>query len=80
LSTINILIRKDHYKIWLRKTVVVPNTSASVQTTLPVEAHLAEGGQCLLEEQTLNKAKSLIYLAGTRRLVSKTKGQNLEPR
>jgi hypothetical protein len=44
------------------------------------EAHLAEG-QFLLEEQTLNKAKSLMYRAGTRRrTISKTEGQNLKPR
>jgi hypothetical protein len=36
----------------------------SMQTTLAAEAHLAEG-QVLLEEETLNKAKSLINRAGT---------------
>jgi hypothetical protein len=42
--------------------------------------HLAEG-QFLLEEQTLNNAKSLIYRAGTRRpTISKTEGQNLKPK
>jgi hypothetical protein len=50
------------------------------QTTLAAEAHLAER-QFLLEEQTLNIDKSLIYREGTRRLtVSKTEGQNLLPR
>jgi hypothetical protein len=34
--------------------------SKSLQTTLAAEAHLAEG-QFLLEEQTLNIEKSLIY-------------------
>jgi hypothetical protein len=59
---------------------LAPNTSISLQTTLAAEAHLAEG-QYLLEEQTLNKVKSLIYRAGTRRpTISKTEGQNLEPR
>jgi hypothetical protein len=54
--------------------------SISLQTTLAAEAHLAEG-QYLLEEQTLNKVKSLMYRAGTRRpTISKTEGQNLEPR
>jgi hypothetical protein len=35
-----------------------PNTSTSLQTTLPSDRHLAEG-QVLLEELTLNNAKSL---------------------
>jgi hypothetical protein len=53
--------------------------SVSLQTTLAAEAHLAEG-QYLLEEQKLNKVKSLMYRAGTHRpTISKT-GQNLEPR
>jgi hypothetical protein len=43
-----------------------PNTSASLQTTLAADAHLAEG-QFLLEEQTLNNTISMIYRAGTRR-------------
>jgi hypothetical protein len=52
----------------------------SLQTTLAAEAHLAEG-QFLLEEQTLNTEKSLIYRTGTRRpTVSKTEGKNLDPR
>jgi hypothetical protein len=38
--------------------------STSLQTTLAAEAHLAEG-QFLLEEQTLNIEKSLIYRTGT---------------
>jgi hypothetical protein len=37
-----------------------------LQTTLAAEAHLAEG-QFLLEEQTLNKGKSLVGRTGTRR-------------
>jgi hypothetical protein len=37
-----------------------------LQTTLAAEAHLAEG-RFLLQEQTLNKAKSLMYREGTRR-------------
>jgi hypothetical protein len=41
LSIINISIRrKIHYKALLRKTVLVPNTSVSLQTTLAAEAHL----------------------------------------
>jgi hypothetical protein len=58
----------------------VPNMSTSLQTTLAAEAHLAEG-QFLLEEQTLNIEKPLIYRTGTRRpTVSKTEGQHLDPR
>jgi hypothetical protein len=38
---------------------------ASLQTTLAIEAHPAEG-QFLHEEQTLNIENSLIYRAGTR--------------
>jgi hypothetical protein len=50
-----------------------------LQTTLAANAHLAEG-QFLLEKQTLNNAKSLIYRAGTPRgIVSKAEGENLEP-
>jgi hypothetical protein len=81
LHTISILIKcKDYYKVWLKRTFLAPNTSTSLQTTLEAEVHLAEG-QLLLEEQTLNKAKSLIHQAGTRRPgISKTEGQNLEPR
>jgi hypothetical protein len=46
-----------------------------LQTTLAADAYLAEG-QFLLEEQTLNNAKSLIYQAGSRRPThSKTEGQ-----
>jgi hypothetical protein len=55
-----------YYKKRLRRTFLAPNTSTSLQTTLAADAHLAEG-QFLHEEQTLNKAKSLIYRAGTRR-------------
>jgi hypothetical protein len=52
----------------------------SIQTTLSAEVQLAEG-QFLIEEQTLNKEKALIYGAGTQRpTVSKTEGQNSEPR
>jgi hypothetical protein len=52
--------------------------STSLQTTLAIEVHLAEGS-FLLEEKTMNEAKSLIYRAGTRRpTVSKKERQNLE--
>jgi hypothetical protein len=54
--------------------------STSLQTTVAVEAHLAEG-QFLLEKQTLNEAKSLIYREGIQRpTVSKAEGPNFEPR
>jgi hypothetical protein len=62
------------------RTFPAPNTSTSLQTTLAADAHLAEG-QFLLEEQTLNIAKSLIYRARNRRpTISKTEGQNLKPK
>jgi hypothetical protein len=52
----------------------------SIQTTPAAEAHL-RGQQILLEEQTLDIEKSLIYRVGTRRpTVSKIEGQNLEAR
>jgi hypothetical protein len=41
---------------------LVPNTPKSLQTTLSDEVHL-EKGQFLLQEQALNKAKSLICRA-----------------
>jgi hypothetical protein len=44
------------------QTFPATNTSTSLQTTLAADAHLAEG-QFLLEEQTLNNEKSLIYRA-----------------
>jgi hypothetical protein len=50
-----------YYKRRLRRTFLAPNTSTSLQTTLAADAHLAEG-QVLHEEQTLNNAKSLIYV------------------
>jgi hypothetical protein len=59
---------------------MVPNTSTFLQTALAAAAHLAEG-QFLVEEQTLNNSKSLIYRAGTwRPTISKTEGQNFEPK
>jgi hypothetical protein len=63
-----------------RRTFLALNTSTFLQTTSAAEAHLAEG-QFLLEEQTFNKAKSLIYREGTRRPAnSKTEGRNSEPK
>jgi hypothetical protein len=68
-----------YYNKQLIRTFPAPNTSTSLQTTLATDAHLAEG-QFLLEEQTLDNAKSPIYRAGTRRpTISKTEGQNLIP-
>jgi hypothetical protein len=47
-----------------------------LQTTLAAEAHLAEG-QFLVEEQTLNKGKSLVRRTGTRRpTISKADNNN----
>jgi hypothetical protein len=68
-NTTNIsIIMKCHYKIWLNETLLVLNTSTSLQTTSAAEAHLAER-QFSLKEQTLNNAKSLMIL----RRKSKTK-------
>jgi hypothetical protein len=47
----------------IKKTVLVPSTSASLQATLGAEAYTAEG-QFLLEEHTLNKEKTVVYQAG----------------
>jgi hypothetical protein len=69
-----------YIKMVLRRTFPAPNTSQSLQTTLAADAHLAEE-QFLHEKQTLNKAKSLIYRAGTRRpTISKMEGQNFKPK
>jgi hypothetical protein len=68
-----------YYRTLLKRMFLAPNTSTSLQTTLAADAHLAER-QLLHEEQTLNKAKSLIYRAGTQiPTISKTEGQNLKP-
>jgi heme/copper-type cytochrome/quinol oxidase subunit 2 len=45
----------------LGRTFLAPNTSTSLHTTLAAAAHPAEG-QFLHEEQTLNKAKSLMMM------------------
>jgi hypothetical protein len=51
-----------------------------LHTKLAAEAHLAER-QFLIAGQTQNRGKSLRYRVGTRRpTVSRTDGQNLEPR
>jgi hypothetical protein len=63
---INYTNKTNNYTIFKKcsvRTFLVPNTSTSLQTTLAAAAHLAEG-QSLVEEQTLNNAKSLIYRAG----------------
>jgi hypothetical protein len=58
---------------------MVLNASASLQTTLSGEVHLAER-QSLLQERTLNLEKSLIYRAEAERpRVSKRTLQNLDP-
>jgi hypothetical protein len=72
-----IIIIIAYYNKCRRRMFLDPNMSTSLQTTLAADAHLAEG-QVLLEEQTLNNAKSLTYRAGTRRPAnSKTEGQGL---
>jgi hypothetical protein len=58
----------------IKENISAPNTSTFLQTTLAADALIAEG-QFLLEEQTLDKANSLIYRAGARRATdSKTEG------
>jgi hypothetical protein len=52
--------------------------STSLQTTVAAEAYLAEG-QFLLEEHTLNKAKYLMYPAGTRRPTFSKGVQHFKP-
>jgi hypothetical protein len=47
-----LLIKKYHYKIRLRKTVLLPNTLTYLQITLAAEAHLA--GQFLPDKRLLN--------------------------
>jgi hypothetical protein len=59
---------------------LVPNASASLQTTLAAEAHPAKG-HFSLEEQTLDISieKSLKYRTGNCKItVSKRERQNLE--
>jgi hypothetical protein len=45
------------------KTVLIQGTSMSLQTTVAAEVYLS--ARILLKKQTLNKAKSLMYRAGT---------------
>jgi hypothetical protein len=73
-------MKKEATSIRLRKSLLAPNTSTSLRTTLAADALLAEG-QFLLEEiQTLDKTKSLLYRAGTaKQTVFKTYEQNLGP-
>jgi hypothetical protein len=69
-----IIINTDY--IILRETVLVTNTSPSLQTAFAAETKQ----QSLLEQQTLHIKYSLTYQAGTRReTVSIREGQNLEP-
>jgi hypothetical protein len=75
---INVLILcKGYYKILLKRTFWVSNTSTSLQTTLAADAHLAEG-QFLYEKQTLHKANSLMYRVGTQKPTIFKIEQNLE--
>jgi hypothetical protein len=48
----------------IEENILALNTSTFLQTTLAADAPLA-AVQFLLEEQTLNKAKSLMYREGT---------------
>jgi hypothetical protein len=60
--------------------MLVPFMPTSLQTTLAAEAYLT-GRELLLEQQTLNTKKSLIYLGESQKLtVSRQEGQKLEPR
>jgi hypothetical protein len=62
MSKIDILIRRKNLLNMIPKNSLVPNTSKHLQTILSAEVHL-EKGQFLLQEQALNKAKSLICRA-----------------
>jgi hypothetical protein len=66
-------------KIETLQNSIKKNSFGSKYINVPAaEVHLAEG-RFFLEEQILNKSKSLMYRAGTRRpTVSKREGQNLE--
>jgi hypothetical protein len=59
----------------IKKIVLAPNMSTSLQKALAAEVHL-EKGKFLLEVQTLNKAKSLMCRAGTQRRTVSKRGQN----
>jgi hypothetical protein len=60
--------------------MIEENVPGSEYVNVPATT-LAADGQFLQEQQILNKAKSLIYRAGTRRpAIAQTEGQNLEPR
>lgn len=48
------MLKKFHYRIRLRDTLVVSNETESLQTTLSAETRLAQG------KQRVNLAKSLI--------------------
>jgi hypothetical protein len=64
----------------LRETVLVQNTSISLQANLAAEAPQADG-QILIEGRTSNMEKCCIYREGTRRpAVSKTEWPNLRQR
>jgi hypothetical protein len=59
VQIIIVTIKPYYKKKRLGKTFLAPNTSTSLQTTLAVDAHTAEG-QFLHEEQTLINVKSLV--------------------
>jgi hypothetical protein len=58
---------------------MVPNTTASLRTTLAAEVYLAEG-QILVEEKILNVENPPIHRAGTHMPTVFKIGQNLKPR
>jgi hypothetical protein len=63
--------------VWGRESA--PSMSTSLTTTLEFEASITNW-EFLLEEQTLNKARSLLHREGTWRLIVPKRGENLEPR
>jgi hypothetical protein len=64
LSTAHILIRREtQYDIYLRETVLIPNTSTSLQITLAAEARLTD--TIFAWDADIDKTKSVIYRAGS---------------
>jgi hypothetical protein len=69
------MIKQYHHKVKRKEAVSSPYMSTSIQTSA-AEAHLTEG-QFLVEEHLMNKEKSLIFRAGTRRERWKTPNSNI---
>jgi hypothetical protein len=72
-------LRRHNYKKRLWETVLFTNPSASSQTILAAEVHLAERN-LLLKKQALNMEVSDIACRNSRPRVFKRQGQNLQPR